>query len=121
MIKKLNWEIFSGKDRNIAIEEVKSVIDSSSGYIMNFNMFSDLALSLSIEIEESGIIALHSELSQLFNLTELDHTQINPNSKKEWMIFINISFSSGKGDLTNDIPDVPGWGQSEKESESNSD
>ena len=55
MQKKLSWQIFSNDDRNKVIEVIKNTISNSGGCIMNFNMFSDLALTLSIEIEENKI------------------------------------------------------------------
>ena len=62
MIKKLNWEAYSSHKRIIAIEEIKQVIINNGGYIINYNMFSDLAISLSIEIEENQILIFHREL-----------------------------------------------------------
>ena len=108
MLKKLNWQAFSNEDRNEIIEKVKQVITSSEGYITNFNMFSDLAMSLSIEIEEAGIQSLHQALGSLLNISDLEAETVNPNSKKEWLVFINISFGSGTGDLKGIVPDVPG-------------
>ena len=55
MHKKLTWELFSNEDRTKVIEAVKNAISSSDGCIINFNMFSDLAFALSIEIEENRI------------------------------------------------------------------
>lgn len=107
-MKKLNWQAVSNSDRNQVIEEVKNVISYSAGCIMNFNMYSDLAMSLSIEIEEDGIADLHQALSNVVSLSELDLAVINPNSRKEWMILMNLSFASGTGEVTYDIPEVPG-------------
>ena len=33
---------------------------------------------------------------------------IDDTSKKDWWILMNVSFSKGKGNLTVEIPDVPG-------------
>ena len=108
MQKKLNWEAFSNNERNKVIEELKNTVSSSDGYIINFNMFSDLALTLSIEIEENKIQILHKALSSVLNVSELNPHELNLESKKEWLIFISISFSRGKGELKQEIPDVPG-------------
>ena len=35
---------------------------------MNFNMFSDLAITLSIEIEENKIVKLHQSLTTIINI-----------------------------------------------------
>ena len=108
MLKKLRWEAFSGKDRNKTIEAIKNTIVNNDGSIMNFNLFSDLALSLSIEIEENQIQELHRELSTILTLSELRLPDLNLKSKKECLIFMNVSFSKGEGNLKNEIPDVPG-------------
>ena len=108
MQKKLSWQAFSNDQRNEVIEAVKNAISLSDGCIMNFNMFSDLALNLSIEIEENKIQELHRTLSLVINLSELDLHDINLESKKEWLIFLNTSFSRGKGELKQVIPEVPG-------------
>lgn len=108
MQKKLTWEAYSNEDRNQTIDEVKNAIFSSDGYIVNFNMFSDLALTLSIEIEENKITSLHKALSLVLKITALKLDDLDLSSKKEWLLFMNISFSKGKGELKQNIPDVPG-------------
>lgn len=108
MIKKLNWKAYTSEGRNNAIEKIKEAISVSDGYILNFNMFSDLAMSLAIEIEECKIIRLHNSLSGILKVSDLDEQSINVASKKEWLIFLNLSFSSGKGELKKSIPAVPG-------------
>ena len=87
---------------------MKEVISGSDGYILNFHMFSDLALSLSIEIPGNSIYQLHKALSTILNVSEFDPKDIRPASKKEWLIFVNISFGGGTGDLKKEVPAVPG-------------
>jgi len=108
MQKKLSWEAFSNEDRNMVIEAIKNAISNCDGCIMNFNIFSDLALTLSIEIEESKIQVLHSALSLVVTMSEIDQFDINLESKKEWLIFMNTSFTRGKGELKQEIPKVLG-------------
>lgn len=108
MQKRLNWQAYSNGNRNKTIEEVKEAISRSNGCIMNFTLFSDLALSLSVEIEENKIEALHKSLSSVLQVSDLNTNEINAKSGKEMFVFINISFGSGKGELTSEIPAVPG-------------
>lgn len=108
MPEKLSWEAFTDHSRIQAIEEVKDVISINGGCIVNFSMFSDLALSLSIEIEENRIFGLYKTLSSILKISGFDIKNINSESAKERLIFLNISFSSGRGELKNEIPDVPG-------------
>jgi len=108
MLRKLNWQGYSSNDRNEIIDKVKKCISSNDAYIMNFNMFSDLALSLSIEIEENKIVDLYNALSDILMMSDFEDENINPKSNKDWLIFMNISFGSGKGELKKEIPAVPG-------------
>lgn len=108
MQRSLSWQAFSNGDRNRIIEEIKNAISATDGYILNFNMFSDLALTLCIEIEENKIESLHKLFSSILNVSELKFQEINQESKKEWLIFVNTSFAQGKGELKQEIPDVPG-------------
>ncbi len=107
MRKKLNGQAFSNEDRIKAIEDVKDIISSSDGCIMNFGIFSDLALSLSIEIEENRIGPLHKGLSSILSMPVYNSQDINLKSNKEWLILMNVSFSNGKGELKQEIPKVP--------------
>ena len=108
MKKKLNWTCYTNQPRIEIIEEIKDVISLSDGYIVNFTMFSDLALSLSIEIPEDEIVKLHASLSEIITISPIDTEISFGNSKKDWFVFMNISFSKGKGELMVKTPDVPG-------------
>ena len=59
-------------------------------------------------MKENKIQALHRALSLVVNVSELELHDINLESKKEWLIFINTSFNRGKGELKQEIPEVPG-------------
>lgn len=90
------------------MEVIKDVISQNDGYIMNFTMFSDLALSLIVEIKAGQISTLHEALTQEVKVSELDSDNSHLKSQKEWLIYMHISFSNGKGDLKQEIPAVPG-------------
>ena len=108
VFNKLNWQLFSNQDRITAIEALKAIISKNDGYIVNFNLFSDLALSLTVEIEEQNISNLYSELETIISISESKPGNIDDDSKKDWWILMNVSFSKGKGNLKVEIPDVPG-------------
>ena len=108
VFNKLNWQLFSNQDRITAIEALKAIISKNDGYIVNFNLFSDLALSLTVEIEEQNISNLYSELETIISISESKPGNIDDHSKKDWWILMNVSFSKGKGNLKVEIPDVPG-------------
>ena len=75
---------------------------------MNFNMFSDLAITLNIEIPEDKIIELHNTLNCILKISSIESEHVFQHSKKEWLIFMNISFSKGTGKLKIELPEVPG-------------
>lgn len=108
MKKKLNWQGYTAGDRNEQIEVVKKAVSESDGFIIHFQMFSDLALSLSIGIEEMNILCLHRELQNILTLSGPVPGDLNPNAREEWLIFLNVSFSKGKGTLETEVPMVPG-------------
>jgi len=108
MQKKLSWEVFSKDDRNNAIEAIKHTISDGDGCIMNFSMFSDLALTISVEIEEEKIQKLYKAFSLVATMSADLPSDINQQSKKEWIIFLSISFIKGTGELKQQIPEVPG-------------
>ena len=108
MQKRLIWQAYTNDDRHKIIEAVKQGISVNDGSIMNFNMFSDLALSLSIEIDENRMLDLHRTLSGILEISDFNAESIEPKSTKEWLVFINISFGGGKGQLRTEKPAVPG-------------
>ena len=71
-------------------------------------MFSDLAISLTVEIEENQISNLHRELARILQVSESEPENLNINSNSDWWILLNISFSKGQGNLKVETPNVPG-------------
>lgn len=108
MQKKLNWQAYTNQDRHKILADIKNAITANDAYVVNFNMFSDLALNLSLEIEEHRIHGLHDQLVGICEMSDFDVKIIDHDSKKEWLIFMNISFGKGKGKLKLNIPEVPG-------------
>ncbi|SFF99505.1 hypothetical protein [Pontibacter chinhatensis] len=108
MIRKLNWQVFTEQERNKAIEDLKGKISSHGGYIVNSTFFSDLAISLTIEIEENDILKLYASIQESMTISESGFDNLNVNAGNEWWIFLNVTFRQGKGDLKIDVPNVPG-------------
>ena len=108
MQPKLNWQAFSSDDRNKIIAEIKECILGNDAYIVNFNLFSDYALSLSIEVSENQILPLYQALAKITTISEFDAESLSKHSKKEWLVFLNISFTNAQGKLKSIIPEVPG-------------
>lgn len=108
MMKKVNWEIYSGGNRTAVIDQIKSLINQHDGAIMNFNMFSDVSIALLIEMEEGKLTAFYNDLSRVATLEGNLPEGIRQNSFKEWSVFLNILFAQGTGELTIEVPKVPG-------------
>jgi len=108
MKRKLSWQLYSSDDRNKVINLIKQAIDDIDGCILNFNLFSDLDLTLRVEVGAHMIEPLHNSLSQIVNIASLEDQYVNLSSEREWTIFINISFRSGRGTLKQEIPEVNG-------------
>lgn len=108
MLKKLNWQGYTNDNRNLVIDKVKTAINKSEAYIVNFNTYSDLALSLSLEVEEKSIRPLYNSMAEILTLSAQKLDVLDQNSNTEWLVLMNISFGSGKGDMKSDIPNVPG-------------
>ena len=107
MLRSHKWEGYSQGERTVTIENIKSAIQVNDGCIMNFNIFSDLAITLSIEIPSNRLKSLLESLSKI--LTVSVKTPIEESiSAKEQMVSFNVSFSAGTGNMRNEIPDVPG-------------
>ncbi|MBD0833124.1 hypothetical protein [Aestuariibaculum sediminum] len=104
MAKKfIFWKGYCKASKFIALDKINHII-SISGDIVDIKQFSDISISLKIEIEEQKIDTLYASLKTYIEIDEFD--TMNSNSNKERTIFLNISFSSGKGDVKVDVPYV---------------
>ena len=108
MTKKVNWKAISTGNRNAVIEYCKTAITEREGCILNFQLFSDLALSLVIEIEEKYLTDLYETLSQVASISESPPDGLDLHSEASYWVLIHISFSRGKGELEIEVPEVPG-------------
>ena len=85
---------------------MKSLISENGGSILNFNMHSDLDISLFIEIPENGVNDLDDALRS--QLTVSQYNPIETESSKEYLIFLSVSFGRGRGKMRKTVPQVPG-------------
>jgi hypothetical protein len=99
------WTGYCNKDRNIAISEIEKIVNTY-GYIIDFKQFSDISLTLKIELEELNIDKLFLALGNYMNLNNFEI--LNSSSNRERSIFLNINFIQGSGDLRIETPAVPG-------------
>jgi hypothetical protein len=99
------WTAYSNQSRTAAISQLEEII-SRYGYIVQFQPFSDLSLSIQIEIAESQIDALYASLEKQMRLDAFE--KINSASDRERNVFLNITFIKGLGNLKIEVPAVPG-------------
>lgn len=96
---------YSNDERHKAINEIQSLV-SDYGDIIDFKFFSDIALSMVIEIKEFKIDKLYDDLCKKLGMTRFEY--LNSKSEKERTIYLNITFNTGTGNLKIEVPSVPG-------------
>jgi hypothetical protein len=101
-LKRIYWNGISDDDRYTAINKTVSTINKY-GTISNFLRFSDLSLGLSIEIEESCVEKLYTELGKKINITE-SMRDIDASSNAGCLVLLNLTFIHGTGDLEIENP-----------------
>jgi hypothetical protein len=102
--KRFYWDGFSNCDRHQAISDVTSII-GKYGAILNFQRFSDLAMGISIEVEENVVDNLLASLREKIGVTTKEQT-INPLSGKECLVMLNLTFIRGTGELEIENPGI---------------
>lgn len=104
-MKNLFWTGYCNADRIVAIGEIEKIV-GGYGYIIDFRQFSDISITIVIELEECKVDLLYQALSKYMILNDFD--PINSDSADECTVFLNTSFSRGTGDLRIETPAVPG-------------
>jgi len=99
------WTGYCNNERIIAISKIEKIINSY-GYITDFKQFSDISLSIKIELEELNIDKLFNALKDYMSINDFE--KINSSSNRERLIFLNVTFVKGTGDLRIEIPAIPG-------------
>jgi hypothetical protein len=103
-MKRFYWNGISIDERTKAISEITILVDKYAA-ISNFQRFSDISLSLVLEIEECKINDLYVDLDKIMIIDGF-----NPNitdSTADCIILFSITFSKSTGDLTIEVPDIP--------------
>lgn len=103
--KHLYWKGYCHGERHASIYDIENVINKN-GYIDDFHMFSDMAISLKINLEERHVAALHKDLADIVQMTELNPEELQ--SSNECTVYLNLTFSHATGNLKIEVPAVPG-------------
>lgn len=104
-MENIFWTGYSNDERHTAINKIQSVV-SKYGDLVDFKLFSDISLSMTIEIEEFKIDKLHDELSKNIAIEKSEY--LNSISRNERTVYLNITFARGTGNLKIEVPSVPG-------------
>ncbi|MDR6561151.1 MULTISPECIES: hypothetical protein [unclassified Arcicella] len=104
-MKKYYWTGICNENRNTGISIIQECINKY-GFITDYKFFSDISMSMFIEINESLINTLYADLSKTIII--IDHIEANSDATIECLILFNITFSKGTGNMKVEIPAVPG-------------
>jgi hypothetical protein len=102
---KLYWTGYSHHERTAAISAIQEIV-AKYGSIVDFKLFSDLALALVIEVDGNKIDALHQDLSRELQMDAIPVEEVQ--SSTESTILFNITFGKGTGNMKQTIIEVPG-------------
>ncbi len=104
-MNKLYWTGICGQERTGAITQISTIINRH-GCFTDFRLFSDVSLSMVIEVEERNVDALYGELGNYLALA--DFPAVGSNSARERIILLHVTFTRGTGDVAREVPAVPG-------------
>ena len=99
------WTGYSNDERHSSMSTIKSIV-AKYGDIVDFKLFSDISLSMVIEMEESNIDKLYNELADNIAIDTFEY--LNSMSRKERTVYLNVTFTKGTGNLIVEVPAVPG-------------
>jgi hypothetical protein len=104
-MKNIFWTGYCNCERTMAISDLEKVINTY-GYITDFKVFSDISIAIKIELEEQNIDKLYAVLKKNMSLNNFN--QVDSYSNADSIIFLNVTFIKGTGDLRIEVPAVPG-------------
>lgn len=104
-IHRLFWKGYTTKDRNVLLEEIKEML-LPAGFITDFHFFSDLSITLEIDILGRKLPDLKTGLEKILNLEAgIPEAAL---SDGNLLLLLNISFVKGTGKEKHIVPAVPG-------------
>lgn len=104
-MENIFWTGYSDEERLAAINTIKTVV-ATHGDIVDFKLFSDISLTMTIKVKEINIVQLYNELANTIGMDKFEY--IHSTSKKERTIYLNITFTKSTGNLIIETPAVPG-------------
>lgn len=104
-MRSIFWTGYTSGDRHQVITWTKETV-AGFGDIVDFKLFSDISIVITIEIQERNIDTLYNELKGHMLLDVFG--PLSSNSDKERVIYLHITFARATGNLKVDVPSVPG-------------
>jgi hypothetical protein len=108
MNKIFRFQAYTRDERYLAIESIEKVIHDFRGFIVDHHMYSDMQISMYVEMKECRILNFYHRLRKVVKLSRLDLNQFDPHSRETCRVYINVNFVKATGNLQLSIPDVPG-------------
>ena len=103
-MQKLYWKGICHDERIKAIREITAIVDKH-GTILNFQKFSDVILSLVIEIEPKKLSLLYKCLGEIMLIEGLDKKTSEFSGGT--ILFLQVTFAQSTGDLEIEVPNIP--------------
>jgi len=107
-MKKFRLKAFASEDRHNIIESVQDIVNDSKCFLISYKMFSDLQMSMYIEMKEHRLLNFYHRLSKKIKLSVFDLNDYDVHSKKTCRVYLNVSFVKGVGNLKVNVPKIPG-------------
>jgi hypothetical protein len=104
-MKRYFWTGICNEDRTSGISRIEECINKY-GFIIDYKFFSDISISMVIEIKERHIKTLYEDLIKIIFIT--NPFELTSDSENECVILFNITFAKGTGDMIIEVPSVPG-------------
>ena len=104
-MKNIFWTGLSNGERLSTTSTVAGIINKH-GYLVDFKPFSDISITLVIEIEECKIDLLYDDLAAYMSMKEFP--RMASISTRERTVYLDLTFIQGRGELIQEIPAIPG-------------
>jgi hypothetical protein len=104
-MKNIFWTAYSHEERHLAINTIQDIV-SQHGDIIDFKAFSDISLTITIEIKESEVDLLYGKLKDKTIMNQFEY--LDSGSPRERILYLNITFIKGTGDHRSEILSTPG-------------
>lgn len=102
---RVYWTGYCHNERISAIQKLETAVQPF-GFITDFRRFSDVAITVFIELPGNQLEQLYTELNSIMDMKEWEPDNNTPTKPCE--IALEINFGAASGRLSIDTPAVPG-------------